>query len=51
MAGHMGNVQVSIKNLQIFAVKPEENLLYIRGLVPGAANSKIKISKWKHPLF
>ena len=47
MAGHMGHVQVTIKNLQVFAVKPEENLLLIRGLVPGSKNSIIKISKWK----
>lgn len=45
MAGHMGNDTVSIKNLQVFAIKPEENLLYLRGLVPGGRNSLVKISK------
>lgn len=45
MAGHMGNVQVTVKNLQIFAINPSENLLYIRGLVPGANNGLLKISK------
>lgn len=45
MAGHMGNTTATVKNLQVFAVKPEENLLLIRGLVPGARNSLLKISK------
>lgn len=45
MAGHMGSTTVTIKNLQVFSVKPEENLLYIRGLVPGAINSLLRIQK------
>lgn len=45
MAGHMGRDTVSVKNLEVFAVKPEENLLLIRGLVPGAQNALLKISK------
>lgn len=45
MAGHMGNVQATIRNLLVFAVKPEENQLLIRGLVPGGRNSLVKIVK------
>lgn len=45
MAGHMGNVQISVRNLPIFIIKPEENLLGIQGLVPGAKNSLLKITK------
>jgi large subunit ribosomal protein L3 len=45
MAGHMGNVTVTVKNLQVIASKPEENLLLIKGLVPGAKGSLLKISK------
>ncbi len=45
MAGHMGNVQTTVKNLEVFAVKPEENLLLIRGLVPGNKGGLLKISK------
>jgi len=45
MAGHMGSTQVTVKNLQVFAVKPEENLLLIRGLVPGSKNTLLKITK------
>lgn len=45
MAGHMGNVQVTVRNLPVFAVKPEENLLSIRGLVPGNKKGLLKIIK------
>lgn len=45
MAGHMGNVQKTVLGLEVFAVKPEENLLLIKGLVPGNKKSLIKITK------
>lgn len=45
MAGHMGNVQRTVSGLRIFAIKPEENLLLIKGLVPGAKGGLIKIVK------
>lgn len=45
MAGHMGHTTVTVRNLQIFAVKPEENLLFIKGLVPGAKKSLLKITR------
>lgn len=45
MAGHMGSDRVTVKNLAVFAVKPEESLLLIRGLVPGTKNSLLRISK------
>lgn len=45
MAGHMGMTNVSIKGLEVFEVKPEENLLVIKGLVPGGKNTLLKITK------
>ncbi len=45
MAGHMGVDKVTVKNLEVFAIKPEENLLLIKGLVPGGENSLLEISK------
>lgn len=45
MAGHMGSAQVTVKNLSVFAVKPEENLLLIQGLVPGNKKGLLKICK------
>lgn len=45
MAGHMGVSQVTIRNLEVFAVKPEESLLLVKGLVPGNKGGLIKITK------
>jgi large subunit ribosomal protein L3 len=35
MAGHMGNVPVTVSNLKVVLVDPERNLLAVRGAVPG----------------
>ena len=35
MPGHMGNVQVTVQNLQIVKVDAENNLLLVKGSVPG----------------
>lgn len=35
MAGHMGNERVTIRNLKVVRVYPEENLLLVKGGVPG----------------
>lgn len=45
MAGHMGVDQKTIRNLEVFKVVPEENLVLIRGLVPGNKGGLIKITK------
>lgn len=45
MAGHMGTTMVSIKGLEVFEVKPEENLLVVKGLVPGGKNTLLRITK------
>lgn len=45
MAGHMGHTQITVRNLQVFAVKPEENLLIVRGLIPGGSGGLIKLVK------
>ena len=44
MPGHMGNEQITVKNLQIVKIDLENNLLYINGAVPGARNSLVMIS-------
>jgi large subunit ribosomal protein L3 len=36
MAGHWGNENISIQNLKVIDVRGEENLLLIKGAVPGA---------------
>lgn len=36
MAGHWGNENISIQNLEVIDVRPDENLLLVKGAVPGA---------------
>lgn len=36
MAGHMGNAQVTVKNLKVVKIDSENNELYIKGAVPGS---------------
>jgi large subunit ribosomal protein L3 len=45
MPGQMGNVQQTVRNLRIEQIDTERNLVYIRGAVPGAANSLVFIRK------
>lgn len=45
MPGHYGNERVTIKNLKIFKIEPEKNLLYLGGGVPGAKNGFLLIKK------
>ena len=41
MAGHMGNARVKVENLQILKVIPENNLIVVKGSVPGAKGSYV----------
>lgn len=43
MAGRMGTDQVTIKNLEIVEVHPEQNEIFIKGAVPGGRNAIIMI--------
>ena len=45
--GHMGNEKVTAKNLQVVKVDNEENLLLVRGSVPGPSGAYIFIRKAK----
>jgi large subunit ribosomal protein L3 len=45
MAGHMGADQVTVRNLKILRVDPENNLLLVEGSVPGGPNSVVVIRK------
>lgn len=46
MAGRMGGKQVTVQNLQVLKVDTEQNLLVVKGAVPGAKNSYVIIRKW-----
>ena len=41
MAGHMGNERVKIFNLEVVKIIPENNLLVLKGSVPGAKGSYV----------
>jgi len=43
MAGRMGSDTVSVKNLKIVKIEPEENLLYIKGALPGTKDRLVCI--------
>jgi large subunit ribosomal protein L3 len=45
LPGHMGDVNVSIKNITVVEVRPEQNLLLVRGAVPGGENALLVITK------
>lgn len=44
MGGHMGDEQVTVKNLEIVEVLPETNELLIKGAVPGARGGLLMIN-------
>ena len=46
MAGRMGGKQVTVQNLEVLRVDEEQNLLVVKGAVPGAKNSYVIIRKW-----
>lgn len=45
MAGRMGYENVTISNLKVFKVIPEQNLILVRGAVPGAINTIVELLK------
>jgi len=45
MAGQMGNERVKIQNLQVVKVFAEQNLLVVKGSVPGAKGSIVIVDK------
>ena len=45
MPGHMGDVQQTVRNIQVAKIDAERNLLYLRGAVPGPVNSVVFIIK------
>jgi large subunit ribosomal protein L3 len=56
MPGHMGQVRRTVQNLEVVQVRPEDNILLIRGSMPGAEGdyviireSKKRPKGWKKP--
>jgi len=44
LAGQMGNVKVSVQNVEIFEVRKEQNLMLVKGAVPGAAGGYVIVT-------
>lgn len=47
MPGHHGNRRVTVRNLQIVDVRPDQNLLIVKGAVPGSRSGLIEVRKPK----
>ena len=45
MAGHMGNKLRTMQNIEIIKSDNENNLLYLKGSIPGSKNSEVIIKK------
>ena len=45
MAGRKGFEKVTVRNLKIIKIIPEDNLIMIKGAVPGAINSIVELKK------
>jgi len=46
MAGHLGSRKVKVLNLKIMKIIPEKNLILVKGAVPGAIGSYLKLERW-----
>ena len=47
LPGHMGAERVTSQRLKVIESRPDENLLFVRGAVPGAANGLLIVRKSK----
>lgn len=45
LPGHYGNAKKTVKNLEIVDIRPEDNVIMLKGALPGAANGLLKIRK------
>ncbi len=45
LPGHMGDVNVTLKNIEVIDVRPDQNLLFVRGAVPGGKNGLVLLYK------
>jgi large subunit ribosomal protein L3 len=50
MAGHMGDAQVTVRNLEVLESDPARGLLLVAGAVPGARNGLVRVRYAKRTL-
>jgi large subunit ribosomal protein L3 len=48
MAGQLGGEMVTLKNTEVIYVNPEDNILVLKGSVPGKKNTVLKIQPQKY---
>ena len=47
MPGHYGNRRVTVRNLEIVDIRPEQHLLIVKGAVPGCKSGLVEVQKPK----
>jgi len=47
LPGHMGSERVTVQRLKVVETRPDENLLFVSGAVPGATNGLVVVRKSK----
>src|SRR6202051_3187482 len=47
MGGHMGNAQVTVRNLEVIEVDTEDNVLVVKGAVPGPNGGYVLVRRSK----
>ena len=45
MAGHMGDKNRTMQNIEIIRTDEENNLIYLKGSIPGSKNSEVIVKK------
>ncbi len=43
MPGHLGNRKVTVQNIEVVVVRPERNLIFLKGAIPGWRNGIVTI--------
>ncbi|KKU09970.1 MAG: 50S ribosomal protein L3 [Parcubacteria group bacterium GW2011_GWA1_45_7] len=47
MAGHMGQIRISVKGLRVVDISPDDHVLFLRGAVPGVTGALVEIRTQK----
>jgi large subunit ribosomal protein L3 len=45
MPGRMGNDRKTVQNLKVVAIRPDENLIIVKGAIPGARGGLVMVAK------
>ena len=45
MPGHMGNVNITVQNLRVVQVRPDDNVLLVEGAIPGPTGALVMVRK------